>query len=264
MSITDRVRASIETATAVQQRFSKVRGGNLAAAISMRAFLALFPIALLTLAAVASAGGDATRIGRDIADALGLGREFGRTLAESIRTAEDQQVLSSLVGIAGLVWTGTGLSAAMSAAWDSAWSTPGGALRGRALGVIWLLGGLLFLGATVGTTVLLQRADVFIQLGAIGGVVASSLFLFWTALLLPVRTIPWRAMVRPAIVGGVGLEAIRAIGATAVPALVRRSSSAYGAIGATFALLVWLLFMGRVIVYVASYERYRWDRRVTG
>lgn len=229
----------------------------------MRAFLALFPIALLALAAVGIAGGDATRIGRDIADALGLGREFGRTLADSIQTAEKRQVSSSLIGLAGLVWTGTGLSAAMGAAWDSAWATPGGALRGRALGVVWLLGGLAFLGATVGTTVLLQRADVLIQLGIVGGVFASSLFLFWTALLLPVRRIPWRAMVRPAILGGIGLEVVRDLGAIAVPALIRRSSSAYGAIGATFALLVWLLLMGRVVVYVAVYERHRWETPVT-
>jgi uncharacterized BrkB/YihY/UPF0761 family membrane protein len=42
---------------------------------------------------------------------------------------------------------------------------------------------------------------------------------------------------------------------------VRRSSTAYGTIGATFALLVWLLFVGRVIVAAAIYERYRWEHR---
>ena len=55
------------------------------------------------------------------------------------------------------------------------------------------------------------------------------------------------------------LEILRAIGTHVVPALVRRSSTAYGTIGATFALLVWLLFVGRVIVAAAVYERYRWE-----
>jgi uncharacterized BrkB/YihY/UPF0761 family membrane protein len=68
-------------------------------------------------------------------------------------------------------------------------------------------------------------------------------------------------MVRPAIYGGIALEALRAVGTHVVPALVRRSSTAYGTIGATFALLVWLLLVGRVIVAAAIYERYRWEHR---
>jgi uncharacterized BrkB/YihY/UPF0761 family membrane protein len=68
-------------------------------------------------------------------------------------------------------------------------------------------------------------------------------------------------MVRPALYGGIAMEILRAVGTNVVPALVRRSSTAYGTIGATFALLVWFLFVGRVIVAAAIYERYRWEHR---
>lgn len=256
-------RRAVDAVVAVQRRGSEIRDGNLAAAISMRAFLALFPIAVLALAVIGWVGGDSANVSAQITDGLGMGRAFGNTLHDAVQAANDARLASSIVGIVGLLWTGTGLAAAMAAAWDTAWDTPGGALRGRALGFAWLAGGLAFLGVTVFTSVLFHRLQILLELGVIGGVLAGALFLFWTALLLPSRDIPWRSMVRPALVGGVALEALRDVGATIVPALVRRSSSAYGAIGATFALLVWLLVMGRVVVWVAVYERYRFETRVT-
>ena len=52
------------------------------------------------------------------------------------------------------------------------------------------------------------------------------------------------------------------IGSNVAPALVRRSSTAYGTIGATFGLLVWLLFVGGAVIVAAGiYERYRWEHR---
>ena len=249
----------VEVNVVIQRRSAEIRGGTLAAAISMRAFLALFPIALLAIGAVGLVGGNPSSVARSLAEALGLGREFGRTIAHSVQTAEGKRVLSSVLGIVGLIWTGTGLAAAMATAWDAAWSTSGGVFRGRTLGTVWLVGGMAFLAVMVAISAALNDVNVLIELGTIGGVIANATFLFWTALLLPERKIPWRAMVRPAIYGGIALETLRAIGTHVVPALVRRSSSAYGTIGATFALLVWLLFVGRVIVGAAIYERYRWE-----
>jgi uncharacterized BrkB/YihY/UPF0761 family membrane protein len=262
MPFRPRLRRALDALLAVQRRGSAIRDGNLAAAISMRAFLALFPIAVLAIAVIGWVGGDSARVSKQITDGFGLGTAFGNTLHDAVQAANDARLASSILGIVGLLWTGTGLAAAMSAAWDSAWDAPGGSLRGRALGFAWLIGGLAFLGASVLTSVLFHRLQVLLEFGIIGGVIASALFLFWTALLLPSRRIPWRAMVRPALIGGVALEVLRDVGATVVPALVRRSSSAYGAIGATFALLVWLLVMGRVVVWVAIYERYRYDHTV--
>lgn len=35
----------------------------------------------------------------------------------------------------------------------------------------------------------------------------------------------------------------------------------YGTVGVVFALLIWLLLVGRVVVYVAVLEARRWERR---
>lgn len=249
----------------VQRRFTAIRGGNLAAAISMRAFLALFPIVLLAIAAVGFAGGDAHRVAHDIANALGLGSDLGKSLTHVVQSAQKRRVESSIVGLVGLIWTGTGLTLSVNAAWDEAWSIRGGAWRGRTAGAIWLLGGLAFLAVIVGTAVLLRQAGILLQLGIVGGVAADALFFYWTAIVLPARKIPRRAMRFPAVMAGIGLEILKVVGSLVVPALVLRSSALYGALGAVFAVLIWLLVLGRLIVYTALLERVRWDAaQVTG
>ena len=69
----------------------------------------------------------------------------------------------------------------------------------------------------------------------------------------------------PALCAGIALEVLKVIGSRFVPELVLRSASLYGTIGAVFALLVWLLVLGRLVVYTALLERVRWDAsRATG
>lgn len=225
----------------------------------MRAFLAVFPIALLAIAFVGFAGGDPHSVARSIGDALGLGDDLNQTLVHTVLSAQRRRVESSIVGILGLVWTGTGLTASVNAAWDDAWGIKGGAWRGRAVGVVWLLGGLVFVAMVVGTGILLRRADILLEFGILGGIAANSMFFYWTAIVLPARTIPRRAMRFPAVVAGVALEIIKVVGSLVVPVLVLRSSALYGTIGAVFTLLVWLLVLGRLVVYTALLERVRWN-----
>ena len=81
-------------------------------------------------------------------------------------------------------------------------------------------------------------------------VVANTVGFLWTSWVLPNRRVPLRALVPAALVGGFGLEALKVVGGILVPRLVANSSELYGTIGAVFALLVWLLVLGRLVVYV--------------
>ncbi len=71
---------------------------------------------------------------------------------------------------------------------------------------------------------------------------------------------PTRALLPAAIVGGVGLEAMKVVGGILVPRLVANSSELYGTIGAVFAVLVWLLVLGRLVVFVTILEVMGWER----
>ena len=79
----------------------------------------------------------------------------------------------------------------------------------------------------------------------------------WTAWILPNRRAPLRELLVPAVIGAVALEVLKVLGAYVVPRYVTSSSELYGALGAVFALLLWLLVFGRVVVYVAVIEAQR-------
>ena len=248
-------------AIAVERRFGEERGANLAAAISMRAFLSLFPVLVLAIAAVGFAGGDPRNVADDIVRELGLSGTAASTITDAVRTAQDTRVASSVIGIIGLLWAGTGLAASLTATWNQTWRIPGGGVRGRALGFVWLLGGLVLFALAVFGLSLVGGPGARPEIGVVAGVIVNTTGFVWTAWVLPTRRIPVRAMVFAAFVGGVCLEVLKIVGTYLIPRIVSRSSELYGTIGAVFALLVWFLVIGRVVVYVALIEHEGWRRR---
>jgi membrane protein len=260
----DRQRARhrwLDTTVAVQERFGNERGANLAAAISMRGFLALFPVLVLAIAVVGFIGGDPKTVAKDIVDALGLSGSAAKTITDAVATAQRTKVASSIIGIVGLLWTGTGLAASLTAAWNQTWHIPGGGVRGRALGFVWLIGGLVLFALALFLLSLVGDSGALPEIGVIAGIVVNTFGFLWTAWILPTRRIPVRAMVAAAAIGGVCLEALKLIGTFVIPRIVSRSSELYGTIGAVFALLVWFLVIGRVVVYVTLVEYESWTQR---
>ncbi|MGZ8751787.1 MAG: YihY/virulence factor BrkB family protein [Acidimicrobiia bacterium] len=244
----------------LQRRFSAERAGNLAAAISMRAFLALFPILVLCIAVVGLFVGDATAFADRVVSELGLTGDVAETITDATRTAQDTKVASSIIGIVGLLWTGTGLAASITDAWNQVWQIPGGTLRGRLIGVGWLAGGGVLAILGFGATGLVSGSGELVVVGIVGGLAVDTLLFLWTAWILPKRRIPIRAMLPAAFIGGIGYEILKLVGGYAVPAMVSRSSTLYGTIGVVFALLVWMLVLGYLVVSVALAEKVLWDQ----
>jgi uncharacterized BrkB/YihY/UPF0761 family membrane protein len=54
---------------------------------------------------------------------------------------------------------------------------------------------------------------------------------------------------------------LKVVGGIYVPRAVASSSALYGSIGIVFAILAWLLFFGRLIVYSATLNVVLWERR---
>ena len=160
---------------AVQRRFGAERGANLAAAISMRAFLSLFPVLVLAIAAVGFVGGDPRSVAHDIVQALGLSGRAADTITDAVRTAQDTKVASSLIGVVGLLWTGTGLAASLTAAWNQTWRIPGGGVRGRLLGFVWLVGGLALFALALLLLALVGGSGALPEIGIVAGLVVDTL-----------------------------------------------------------------------------------------
>lgn len=102
------------------------------------------------------------------------------------------------------------------------------------------------------------------EIGILAGVVVNTAGFVWTAWVLPTRRIPIRSMLFAAAVGGVCLEVLKVVGTFVIPRIVSRSSELYDAISAVFALLVWFLVIGRVVVYVTLIEHETWMRQHPG
>ena len=84
----------------------------------------------------------------------------------------------------------------------------------------------------------------------------------WTFKALTGRQgLPWRAHLPGAILGAVGFELLKIVGAVYVPRLVGSSSALYGTLGVVFALIAWLALFGRLCVYATCLNVVRWEEQ---
>ena len=259
----DRV-PGFRAAVDIQRRYLEARGSALAASITLYGFLALFAVTVLAVAVLGFVSARNANVAQTLTRQLGLTGEAARTVHQAVNTARKRREVATVVGLVGLAWTGTSLAIVIGDAYNAAWHVDRRGLADRALGVVWLVGASLAIAAggfaTAAWSIL---PDVFAPLVILVTLATNAALLLWTSWILPNRRVPIRILVPAAVLGAVALEALKVIGAYAVPRLVAHSSQLYGTIGVVFALLAWLLVFGRLIVYVALIEA-RGDERKHG
>lgn len=252
----------LRTAWGVQRRFGEVNGSYLASAISMSAFLSLFPLLLVAMAVVGFIASGNPGLAPDTLDFLGLDAsdDAANVVLEAIQTAEDSRAAASIVGIAGLLWTGLGFVAALQYALDTVWQVTGRGMKDKLFGLAWLVGaGLLFASSFAITSLINALPGFLAPINLLAGVALSFALFLWTFKVLPHHDIGWQPLVPGAIAGAVGLEVLKVVGSIYVPRLVASSSATYGSIGIVFAILAWLLFFGRLVCYAAAVNVVRWE-----
>jgi membrane protein len=252
----------LATAWQVHQRFGELNGSYLASAVSMAAFLSLFPLLLVAMAVVGFVSSGDPTLPHDTLRFLGLSAsdDAADVVLDAIQTAEQSRAAASLVGVAGLLWTGLGLVAALQYVFDTSWQVVGRGIKDKLVGFVWLCGAGLLFAATFGVTSLINALPGFLApVNLAVGVGLSFVLFLWTMKVLPHRDIGWKPLVPGALVGAVGLEVLKVVGSVYVPRVVASSSATYGSIGIVFAILAWLLFFGRLIVYAAVVNVVRWE-----
>jgi len=245
---------------AVAKRFSEKRGSNLAAAIAFRAFLGLFACLVLSFAIAGYLNASGRAVSESIIRNLGLSGDAAKSVSNAVKQAQSSRATTTIFGLLGLVWTGTGLSMAIAYAWNSAWGIPGGGLRGRASGVLWMLGSGVCILIAVGSTSWIASHHALPIIAIIIGITSDLILVSLTAVLLPARHIPLRWMLPAVIVTSIGLSGARFAGATVLPLIASDSSAIYGTLGVFFALLIWMLVIGYVLVTAAMVEVIIWER----
>ncbi len=248
----------------VQERFSEIHGGSLAAAVTLASFLSLFPLVIVAIAVVGFFASTTPDLSDEVAGFLGLtptGTAAG-ALDTAIGTAEESRAAASIVGFVGLLWSALGLVAALQYAYGAVWQVTGRGLKDKVLALAWFVGAaLVFVTSFAVTAVLGFLPPLFAPLNLVVGIGVSFGLFLWTAKVLCNRDVGWRPLIPGAVLGAVGLELLKVVGGIYVPRAVASSSALYGSIGIVFAILAWLLFFGRLIVYSATLNVVLWERR---
>jgi membrane protein len=247
----------------VHGRYGELHGGEMASAITLSAFLSLLPLLLVGIAVL---GWFSASSSKDLAtEVIGNLRldESSKTadlIGDAIRTAESSRKAASVLGFAGLLWTGLGVVKALQYAWNTAWQVPGRGVKDKAVGLAWLSGaGVVFAGSFAVSAVSQMLPWYLGPLGILAGLGTGIGLWLWTAHTLPNRQVGWRALLPGALVGAAGFEILKVAASFVVPRVVASSSELYGPVGVVFAVLAWLLLFGRLVVYAAVVEVVLWE-----
>ncbi|WP_371481110.1 YihY/virulence factor BrkB family protein [Kitasatospora sp. NBC_00315] len=253
----------------VYEHFTAVRANRLAGAVTFFGFLALFPLLTVALAIAV----------RTLSDSRVA--ELQKRIADQLPGLSDSLDLNSLIANAGtlglvsgvlLLLSGLGWVDTMRSSIRDIWmlpQEPGNPVLHKAWDCLVLFGlglvSLVSLGASAaGTTLAGRLADavgldrngpggyLFSAVGLLIAVV-SDMVLF-AYLLAPFPRITGqsrRSLVQGALMGAVGFELLKLLLASYLGSVAGRSL--YGAFGVPVALLLWINFVSRLLMYCVSW-----------
>ncbi|MGH9114153.1 MAG: YihY/virulence factor BrkB family protein [Acidimicrobiales bacterium] len=250
----------LRPAVDVHRRVGAVGGGPLSSSVALAGFLSLFPLLLVGIAVLGFLSAGDVDFPDEVVEQLGLEGRAAREVVDVLDAAENSRRAASLVGLVGLAWGGLGVAGALEHALNATWQVTGRGVASRLVGAGWLLGaGLLFLGSMALGPLLNQLPGPAAAPTVIAGLVLDVALFLWMFTTLTNVRVPWRAHLPGAIVGGVGLELLKVVGAVYVPRLVASSSALYGSLGVVFAILAWLVLSSRLVVYAAAFNVVRYE-----
>ncbi|MFE1292037.1 YihY/virulence factor BrkB family protein [Streptomyces sp. NPDC058751] len=250
------------------ERLDRVKWTRLAAAMTFISFVALFP--LLTVAAAIAAATLSTEQQKDLQDKL----------AEQVPGISDQLDINGLVqnaGTIGLVagalllvtgisWVGS-MRECLRVVWELPDDEENPVLRKiKDGGVLVGLGGALLL--TIGVSTLASTAmgwsarqvgldehgwgSTLLRVVAFAvAVLAGFLVLLYVLTLLPGVEPPRRRLIVAALIGAVGFELLKILLSGYMRGVA--SKSMYGAFGVPIALLLWINFTSKLLLYSAAW-----------
>ena len=256
------------TALEVHKRFNQIHGAMLAKGVTLTVFLSLFPLLLVVIAITGFFSSHDRHLADNLISAFGVTGTARQTFTSALAAAERSKRTASAVGLAGLLWSGLAVVGAMQFALNSVWRVEGRGLKDRLWGLAWLGGAGVILVASFGVTAVVGylpaiAAVLAAPLSVVFGLAIDVGLWLWTFTVLTNRDVGWRAMLPGAVLGAVGLEVLKGLGAIWVPRTVSSSSALYGSIGVVFAVLAWLLLFGQLLMYSAVLNVVLHERRQT-
>jgi membrane protein len=250
------------------ERLDRVKWTRLAAAMTFTSFVALFP--LLTVAAAAAAATLSTKQQNDLQDKIadqvpGISEQLN--IDDLVRNAGTV----GLIAAAALLFTGIGWAGSMRECLRAVWELPDEdenvlLRKGKDLGILIGLGGAVLATLAISTvaSALVDwiGGELGLQEGGAGrillritafaiAVLADFLLLLYVLTLLPGVEPSRRRLFVAALTGAVGFELLKLLLSGYMQGVATKNM--YGAFGVPVALLLWINFTAKLVLFCAAW-----------
>ena len=252
----------VRIARATSDRYGDDAGGYLAAAIAYYGFLSFFPLVLLGVSIVGFALDRNAGLQAEVEAALTRSIPGVEALVEdSLRAAQESRVTVGLVGLAGLLWSGTGVVGAGRNAVRIVFreGPPASGLKRKA----WLVAVTAGLGLVGLTATSLAAIAAGLEGEGAAGVVLRvlaalvALGLDVVLFLVTYRVLrrdraAWPSLVPGAVFAAIGWTGLKLLGAWYAGRTAEGSAPVYGAFATAVGVLVIMYLAARLYVYGAE------------
>lgn len=248
-----RLRAAVCQAAAfvgrVVTRTTSISGYDRALALAAQAFVALVPLLLI----VAAAAPDAARqaVATWLFEVPAPGGDAAAVLDPLLQPPPVDAGQVTALGLALLVMSVTGFTRTLQRTFVAAWDLPRPGLFAFGWGVLGaavLVAGVVVLVLVAPLMQALPNPPLLTALVRL----APSVGLWWVVQwLLLGGAVGWRALLPGAAVTGLGQVVVMAVSGLYLPQVVGRQAERFGAIGAAFVVVSWLVVLGMLLVVAA-------------
>ena len=244
------------------------------AAIAYYTVFSLAPVLVIIIAVAGLVFGEEAARGAIVGQISGLmGEQGAEAIQEMIKGASGQKkgILATVIGIAALIVTASGVFSEMQAALNAVWKvqsrhgTVGALVRARlsSLGLVMTLGFLLLVSLVVSAALASLKGwlNAFVPglelvMFAVNLVISLGLItLLFAAIykVLPDQLLSWRDV----LVGSFATAVLFAVGRSAISLYIGSSSvaSGYGAAGALAVVFVWIYYSSQIFLFGAEFTR---------
>ena len=261
----ERIKANrfVARALEVNTRYGEDGGGYLAAAMTYYGFLALFPLILLGLSVVGfTLAHDAEAQAEWAARLAGSVPGLGPLIGENISAVVENRASTGVIGLVGLLWSGTALTNAGGYALSRVYRRQ--EVQGLVKQKVWAisstvgLGAVALVGVGVAGVVGGNNADswvgVVVAVAAIGVayVLDVALFVVSYRVLTAGWGPPFRKLWQGAVFAAAGWTALKVAGAWVAARTVTNASGVYGTFGTVIGALTLLYLASRLFLYGAE------------
>ena len=218
-------------------------------ALAAKAFVSLFPLLII----ISALTPDRVRqeVLQALSDRLGVDGASRQAVSQAFASPDAIKAATGVVGALLTVAFAVSFTTALQRMYLRAWRRPpGGGLRNKGRGAIWVAGVSVLLIILSAARAILPGSAGSVLTWAVG-VVGTSALWWWTAHLMLRGEVRWRALAPTALVTGLGSSLYTLASSVWMPARVSNDFAQFGTFGIALSFVTWLTGLCFILVGAA-------------